>query len=320
MFPGIGRNNEESLPEWITKAYNKRNPTYDSITQDLGAKLVTNIETVVVGGFYLAKMPWYLRDYREVISEMIEKAKKDPAIIAKMNENIKNRDEYSREYDDIKKTFDKQYNDCFYEGDVTEYERLQKSLGVRGSIGYKAGDDQNKLYQTHKANMSKCQHFEIQRDAELDKLKETAPRGFTKVEKLYAHLQKLQNIPLLFIKVLDIQDGMIRCHGYDVKTGMIYSTYVYDKYAQGNVLDVFFIDFEVGELYSIDETVIQIETTKAQKRFDTGFVLPLKNAGKLGGKRRSKTNGRFRKYRSRRNVSSRTQRRKKTQRRQRQRR
>jgi hypothetical protein len=314
MFPSIGRNNEESLPKWITSSYDndKDKSTFETITQQLGATLVTNIETVVVGGFYLARMPWYNGNYADTLREMIEKANQNPEITVKMEENKKNSVEYLRKYDRIKNEFDKQYNDCFFEGDVADYERLQLSLTSTKADSYKVGVEQSKLYQKHAANKEKCQHFITKRDAALDKLTETAPHGFTKVEQLYAHLQKLQNKPLLFINVLGIQDGMIRCHGYDVTTGIIYSTTNDRKLNVSSDVDVFFMHFRDVELYSFKD-----ETESARRRFDNSFVDPLKQVGKLGGKRRSKTNGRFRKYWSRRNISSRTQRRKKTQRRQR---
>ena len=316
MFPGIDRNNEESLPKWITSSYNKDESTFETITQQLGATLVTNNEIVVVGGFYLAKMPWYKGNYAVTISGMIEKAKKEPEIMAKMTENIKISEDYEGKYDSIKNEYDKRYLYCLFEGDegdVAHYESLQKLLDEPGSKGYDAGVEQGKLYQKHAANEEKCQHFITERNAALDKLTETAPHGFTQVEQLYDHLKKLQNIPLLFIEVLGIQDGMIRCHGYDVKTGKIYSTINERKFNVSSDVDVFFMRFRDVELYSIDKQVIEA----AREKFDKIFLKKLKDAGTLGGKRRSKTNGRFRKYRSRRNISSRTQRRKKTQRRQR---
>lgn len=79
------------LPKWITSAYNKTNPTVDSITRELSATKVTDITQVKVGRFYLAKMPWYGRKYDEVIREMIAKAKKDQTIMDKINENKKKR-------------------------------------------------------------------------------------------------------------------------------------------------------------------------------------------------------------------------------------
>lgn len=172
---------------------------------------------------------------------------------------------------------------------------------------------QSELFGKYDNNKNKCEPIKIEKEGVLDKMKDTAPHGFTTVEDLYDSYKYLKDIPLLFIQVLDNKDA-IRCYGYNVETGMIYSSHHYGKFGQGYELDVFFIDFEVCELYYIDETVIHRETTKARNRFDTSFRT-LKEAGKLGGKRRSKTNGRFRKYRSRRNVSSRTQRRKKTHRR-----
>jgi hypothetical protein len=178
---------------------------------------------------------------------------------------------------------------------------------------------QNNLFNQYHNNKKTCEPIKTEKEGVLDKMKDTAPHGFTTVEDLYDSYKYLKDIPLLFIQVLDNKDA-IRCYGYNVKTGMIYSSHHYGKFGEGYELDVFFIHFEVCELYSIDETVIQRETTEAREMFDKKFLLPLKTAEKLGGKRRSKTNGRFRKYRSRRNVSSRTQRRKKTQRRQRQRR
>ena len=303
------------LPNWITSAYNKTNPTVESITRELSATKVTDIAQVNVGGFYLAKMPWYGRNYDEVIREMIEKAKKDPAIIDKITENKKNKDEYNTQYSKVENEYDEKYYRCLFENEYDEYLKLQKLvLGREG--GYKAGVAQTLLFNKYHHNKGKCEHIKSNKEDVLDKMKDTAPHGFINVEDLYGSYKYLKNIPLLFIQVLDNKDA-IRCYGYNVKTGMVYSTFVDRRFSRGNDVDVFFIDFEVGELYSIDEKVIQKQTVAARAIFDKGFVDPLKTTGKLGGKRRSKTNGRFRKYRSRRNISSRTQRRKKTQRRQR---
>jgi hypothetical protein len=295
MFPGIKPDRNESLPEWITKAYNKRNPTYDSITQDLGAKPVTNIAEVDVDGFYLAKMPWYLRDYREVISEMIETAKKDPAIIAKINQN---NDEYTRRNDDIREKYTIRYEQCLFEDEFSRAKEIQENLHKAQPRSKEYANLQgilNNLYSDYNHNRDKCKNIFANIRRELDEMNASVPRGITKVEELFRY-DDLSEKPLLFIKVLGIHDGLIRCHGYDVKTGQIYSHL--EELGNGRgvqvEMDVFSIHFRDVELFSFDEK-------------------------KKGGKRRSKTNGRFRKYRSRRNVSSRTQSRKKTQRRQQQR-
>lgn len=293
MFPGIKPDRNESLPEWITKAYNKRNPTYDSITQDLGAKPVTNIAEVDVDGFYLAKMPWYLRDYREVISEMIETAKKDPAIIAKINQN---NEEYTRRNDDIGKKYTIEYEQCLFQDQFRRAKEIQENLRKaqpRSKEYINLKDTLNNLYSEYDDNRDKCKPIFAKMRKELDEMNASVPSGITKVEELFLY-DDLSEKPLLFIKVLGIHDGLIRCHGYDVKTGQIYSHLVELGNGLGarSDIDVFSIRFRDVELFSFDEK-------------------------KKGGKRRSKTNGRFRKYRSRRNLSSRTQRRKKTQRRQR---
>jgi DNA repair ATPase RecN len=114
------------LPKWITSAYNKTNPTVDSITRELSATKVTDITQVKVGRFYLAKMPWYGRKYDEVIREMIAKAKKDQTIMDKINENKKKKDEYNRQYNKVQDDYDEQYYQCLFADDYAKYLELQK--------------------------------------------------------------------------------------------------------------------------------------------------------------------------------------------------
>ena len=308
------------LPGWIMSAYNKRNPTYDSITQVLGAKPVTNIETVVVGGFYLAKMPWTnYTGYYKAIDKMKDVAEKDQTRINRIEDYKQKREEYLQKYKKIEDKYDIPYYKCLLEEEYDEYFRLQKLLG--GPESYKAGVAQSQIYAKHAGNEDKCKQILNGRVAELDRMKVNAPYGYKREEDRLGRYNILRDKPLLFIQVTGINvDGTIICYGYNVKTGIIYSDRGDTPQGEGQddlKTEVFLIDFREVELYSIDEQVIKDETVAARAKFDKGFVDPLKEVGRVGGKRRSKTNGRFRKYRSRRNISSRTQRRKKTQRRQR---
>jgi len=293
MFPGLKANRPESLPEPITKAYNTKNPNFDSITQELRAKPLTNIAEVDVGKFYLAKMPWYGRDYREVIREMIEKAKEDPEIKRKIEQNEK---EYQRQITEIENKYHIPYGQCLYGEKFDSIEKVREEFRNE-KLFTKQDDLRWKLHflmeeSKDKENDVECLKISNQMKAEKEKLK--ASRGLTKVEDLFPY-EHLRYISLFFIKVIDIKDDMIHCHGYDVKTGKIYAHLVEGSSGFHSDIDYFFFHFRDVDLFSV----------------------PGRGGAQPGGKRRSKTNGRFRKYRSRRNVSSRTQRRKKTQRRQR---
>ena len=321
---------EIELPAWIMTNYTKpdrKGRTDAEITEPFSGKNVTDIKQLTKGGFYFAMMPWSKENitHGEAIREMKLSAEKDETRQNRINDYKEKLAEYRKKVDAV----DKKYNECFYGDKFAEYDAIQSSIEV---AKHRVRDENNQVIEpaTKSRNIDKIietsnelyrQRIKENPDREKDCLpiKEeihniTRPYGFEREEDRLRQYSYLSQRPLLFIKVIEIRpDGTIFCYGYNVIDGKIFNSDT--GRGIGNKPRVFYIDFKEVTLYFIDEE----ENIRARNKFDSFFTKRLVEAGKLstGGKRRSKTNGRFRKYRSRRNISSRTQRRKKTQRRQR---